>query len=173
MNTVPTPLPDPSLPAPDDPHARWKFLRDVLVFQLKLFIGNLHNLIFIPVSLAAAAADLLFKHDRQGSRFYKVMEWARHADEAIDLYSAPREVDEGERKVYSIDAVVGRIEDVIVRETAKGGTTASVKAAVDRALDKIQHETPAKFNPDEIVKRAADKIRDKVQRRSSVPPPPV
>lgn len=171
MNTIPTPAHDPSLPLSNDPHARWRFLRDVLVFQIKLFIGNLHNFIFIPVSLAAAAADLLFKDQRQGSRFYRVMEWARHADEAIDLYSALHEVDEGERKFYSIDAVVARIEDVIVRETEKGGTTASVKAAVDRALDKIQRETPAKFNPDEIVRRAADHIRDRMRRPP--PPPPV
>ena len=171
MNTVPVPAPDTSPVVPDDPDARWRFLRDVLVFQLKLFIGNLHNFIFIPVSLAAAAADLLFKHERQGSRFYRVMEWARQADEAIDLYSALRDADDGERKFYSIDAVVTRIEDVIVRETEKGGTTASVKAAVDRALDKIQRETPAKFNPDEIVRRAADHIRDRMRRPP--PPPPV
>lgn len=171
MNTVPAPLPDASPPAADDSHARWRFLRDVLVFQVKLFIGNLHNFVFIPVSLAAAAADLLFKDQRQGSRFYRVMEWARHADEAIDLYSALREADEGERKFYSIDAVVARIEDVIIRETERGGTTASVKAAVDRALDKIQRETPTKFNPDEIVKRAADHIRDRMRRPP--PPPPV
>jgi hypothetical protein len=95
------------------------------------------------------------------------MEWARHADEAIDLYSPLREAEEGERKFYSVDAVVSRIEDVIVREYAKGGTTASVKAAVDRALDRIQRETPAKFNPEDIVKRAADHIKDRMQRRSA------
>jgi hypothetical protein len=159
-------------PVPDDPHARWRFFRDVLVFQLKLFIGNIHNFIFIPISLAAAAADVLFRHERQGARFYKAMEWARHADEAIDLYSALRETDERERKSYSVDSVVARIEDVIVREYEKGGTTASVKTAVDRAFDKIQRETPAKFNPEDIVKRAADHIRDRMRRPPPPPPEP-
>ena len=163
-----------SLPAPmppeDDSHARWRFLRDVLVFQIKLILGNLHNFIFVPVSLAAAAADLLFRHERQGARFYKVMEWARHGDEAIALYSALDEDEARASKFYSVDAVVGRIEDVIVREYAKGGTTASVKAAVDRTLNKIQRETPSKLNPEEIVKRAAEKIREKMQRKSSSAP---
>ena len=45
-----------------------------------------------------------------------------------------------ELRSYSVDAVIARVEDVIVREYAKGGTTASVKAAVDRAFDKIQRE---------------------------------
>jgi hypothetical protein len=166
MSTLPAPRPEPS-PAPaGDDHARWRFLRDVLVFQIKLFIGNLHNFIFIPISLAAAAADLLFKSERQGARFYKTMEWAKHADEAIDLYSPLREAEEGERKYYSIDAVVSRIEDVIVREYAKGGTTASVKTAVDKALNKIQRETPAKFNPEDVVKRAAEHIKERMKRGS-------
>ena len=167
MSTLPTPPPERA-PAPaGEDHARWLFFRDVLVFQIKLFIGNLHNFIFIPISLAAAVADLLFKSERHGARFYKTMEWAKHADEAIDLYSPLREAEEGERKFYSVDSVVSRIEDVIVREYAKGGTTATVKAAVDKALNKIQRETPSKFNPEDVVKRAAEHIKERMKRGSS------
>jgi hypothetical protein len=161
---------EPAAPTPEHPHARWRFMRDVLAFQLKLMVGNLHNFIFVPVSLAAAAADLLFRHERQGARFYKVMEWARHGEEAIGLYSA-LDNEERERSSYSVDSIIARIEDVIVREYEKGGTTASVKAAVDRALNKMQRETPARFNPDEIVKRAAEHIRERTQRRPPPPPP--
>jgi hypothetical protein len=45
-----------------------------------------------------------------------------------------------------------------------------VKAAVDRALDKMQRDTPAKYNPEEIVKRAAEKIREKMQQRRAGTP---
>ena len=38
-----------------DPHARWKFIRDVGAFQLKLFLNNLHNFIQIPLALGVAA----------------------------------------------------------------------------------------------------------------------
>jgi hypothetical protein len=157
-----------SLPPPDsgtaeeDPHARWRFLRDVLVFQLKLVLGNIHNFIFVPISLVAAAADLVFKPGPQGSRFYKTMEWARDAEHAIGVYSALDE--ERRHRSYSVDAVIARIEDVIVREYAKGGTAASVKAAVDRAFDEIQREAP-----EEALKRAAEKIREKMQRRGDAP----
>src|SRR5205823_5131592 len=151
------PAPDlPGMPPPEPQTAeedpRWRFLRDVLVFQLKLVLGNLHNFIFLPISLVAAAADLLFKSGRQGARFYRTMEWARDAEHAIGVYSALDE--EGAARSWSVDAVVARIEEVIVREYAKGGTAASAKAAVDRAFDKIQREMPAKFNPEEIVRRA-------------------
>jgi hypothetical protein len=160
------PPPEPQAPE-DDPHERWRFLRDVLVFQLKLVLGNLHNFIFVPISLVAAAADLLFKSGRQGARFYRTMEWARDAEHAIGVYSALDE--ERVHRSYSVDAVVARIEDVIVREYAKGGTAATAKAAVDRAFDKIQRETPTKYNPEEVVKRAAEKIREKMQRRTDAP----
>lgn len=156
---VPSPVPE--VPPEDDPHARWRFLRDVLVFQVKLVLGNIHNFIFVPISLAAAGADLLFKSERQGSRFYKAMAWARDAEHAIGVYSALEE--ERVHRAYSVDAVIARIEDVIVREYAKGGTAASVKEAVDRAFDKIQREAP-----EETLKRAAEKIREKMQGRGDV-----
>ena len=158
--------PVPPVQENEDPHARWVFLRDVLVFQVKLLIGNLHNLVFVPISLVAAASDLLFLSKRQGSRFYKAMEWARHGDEAIDLYSA---LNDDEARKYSVDAIVARVEEVIVREYAKGGTAAGVKAAVDRALDRMQRETPPNLEPEEIVKRAAEKIREKFQRPPQAP----
>jgi hypothetical protein len=157
---------------PEDPHERWRFLRDVLVFQVKLIIGKLHNFIFVPISLVAAAADLFFKSGRQGARFYKVMEWARHGDEAIDLYSALHGHEENVPPTFSIDALVTRVEGVIVREYEKGGTAATVKTAVDRVLNQVQREAgPGKFNPEDIVKRAADHIRDRMRRPP--PPPPV
>ena len=157
----PETLPE-SLPH-DDPHARWRFFRDVLAFQVKLILGNLHNFIFVPISLAAAGADLLFKSERHGSRFYKAMEWARDAEHAIGVYSALEE--ERVHRAYSVDAVIARVEDVIVREYAKGGTAASVKEAVDRAFDKIQRDAP-----EETLKRAAETIREKMQRRPGAPP---
>lgn len=166
--SVPAPVPEQ---LPEDPHERWRFLRDVFVFQLKLVIGNLHNFIFVPVSLVAAAADLFFKSGRQGARFYRVMEWARSGDEAIDLYSALRTHEEATPAGFSIDTLVAKVEGVIVREYEKGGTAATVKTAVDRMLNQVQRETGSgSFNPEDVVKRAADRIRDRMRRPPPAPP---
>jgi hypothetical protein len=70
------------------PHTRGMFVRDVFVLQIKLLLGNLHNFVLIPLTLTAAALDLVFKSGRHGSRFYRVLDWGRQAEEAIDLYSA-------------------------------------------------------------------------------------
>lgn len=141
--------PDPSVSSAA--HSRWHFLRDVIVVQLKLVLGNLQNFLLVPFSLGAAVLDLLFKGAREGDRFYKVLDLSRRIDESINLYGAiggyhatgPDEAhagDASDKKDFTVDTVVRRVEDVIVREYKKGGTTASVKAAVDRLLDQVQRE---------------------------------
>ena len=133
------PNPSPSRISDDDePRGRWPFIRDVLVLQVKLLIGNVHNLILVPATTVAAALDLVFKSGRHGSRFYRVLEWGRRADEAIGLYGALDRHDDELKRSFTIDAVVSRVEETIVREYAKGATAASVKAAVDRALDQLR-----------------------------------
>ena len=122
------------------PHARWKFARDVLVLQLKLLLGNLHNFFLIPATLGAAAIDLVFKADREGARFYRVLDWGRRAEEAIDLYGALKDAP-GEHELrddFTVDAVIAKLEGVIQREYEKGGTAATVKNAVDAAIDQLQ-----------------------------------
>ncbi|MEI9889009.1 MAG: hypothetical protein WDN08_21405 [Rhizomicrobium sp.] len=70
-----------------DPHERWKFLRDVAVFEFKLALNNLHNFFQIPLTLAVAAFDIVAGGKTQGERFYKLVEMGRTIDDSIDIYS--------------------------------------------------------------------------------------
>lgn len=114
------------------------------MLQLKLLIGNVHNFILIPATMGAAALDVIFRSGRHGSRFYRVLDWGRQADEAIGLYSALDRRDSALKRDLSVDAVVARVEASIVREYQNGGTAASIKAAVDLALDRLPLETRTK-----------------------------
>src|SRR6266513_1072682 len=92
---------------------RWQFWRDVLVFQLKMFIGNLRDFALMPVSLGAALIDLVSKGEREGALFYKVLRWGSHSEEVIDVYSAIEHHEKGEFKVsrnYTVDGVIARLE---------------------------------------------------------------
>ncbi len=146
----------------------WKFLRDVLVFQLKMFLDNLRDFALMPISLAAAAIDLVFKGERQGSFFYQVLRWGAHSEEVIDVYSMIRTDERPQvNPNYTVDAVIARLEGVLVRECEKGGTAASVKAAMDRAISQIQIETTGpRERAKEAFGRAKEKLRDKLQSRS-------
>ena len=120
---------------------RWRFFRDVLALQLKLLAGNVHNFILIPLTLAAAFLDLVFKWGGHGALFYRVLEWGRRADEAIGLYSALDTDNEALKRNFTVDSVVSQLEQVIVREYEKGGTVASMKSVVDKTLDRLHRGT--------------------------------
>jgi hypothetical protein len=142
---------------------RWRFLRDVAVFQLKLFLDNLRDFALVPVSLVAALIDLIYKGEREGALFYKVLRWGAHSEEVIDVYSAIDQHAPDSVKVnpaYTVDAVIARLESVVVREYQKGGTAASIKAAMDRAIDQLHLETKEKGDrARDAIARAADKLR--------------
>ncbi len=139
----------------------WKFLRDVLVFQLKMLLDNVRDFALMPISLVAALLDVFFKGERYGALFYRVLKWGAHSEEVINVYSAI----EHDRPVinpnYTVDAAIARLEGVLVRECAKGGTAASVKTAMDRAITQIHVEMSG---PREAVSRATDKARSRFER---------
>jgi len=128
---------------PKSTDARWRFFRDVMVFELKLFIGNLRDFALIPVSVVAALIDFISKGDREGSLFYRVLRWGAHSEQMLDAYSPIRHElhDLSVNPNYTVDAVVARLESVLAREIEKGGTAATIKAALDRAIDQLHHET--------------------------------
>ena len=155
-----------SSPSPTASGERWRFLRDVAVFQLKLFLDNVRDFALVPISLVAALIDLVYKGEREGTLFYKVLRWGAHSEEVIDVYSAIEQHPSGSFKVnpaYTVDAVVARLEGVVMRECEKGGTAASIKVAMDRAIDQLHRETKEPGDRAlDAVARAADKLRLKI-----------
>ncbi len=144
---------------------RWTFVRDVLVFQLKMFVDNVRDFVLMPVSLGAALIDLIFKGHREGTLFYKVLQWGSHSEKMIDVYSAiERHGTDGIEinPAYTIDGVIARLESVLVRECDKGGTAASIKAAMDRTFDQLHAETSgARDKATDLATRAVDRFRSK------------
>jgi hypothetical protein len=152
-----------SAPSQIDRDERWKFLRDVLVFQLKMLLDNVRDFALMPISLVAALIDLVVRGEREGALFYKVLRWGSHSEAVIDVYSAIEHHEPGDFKVgrnYTVDGVIARLEGVLVRECEKGGTAASVKAAMDRAIDQLHAETGGARD---AVVRTADKLREKFE----------
>jgi hypothetical protein len=148
---------------------RWRFLRDVVAFQLKMFLDNVRDFALMPISLVAALIDLVSRGEREGALFYKVLRWGSHSERVIDVYSAIEHDEASDLKInpaYTVDGVIARLEGVLVRECEKGGTAASVKAAMDRAIDQLHAETSeTRTRAHDVVVRTADKLRDKLDRR--------
>ncbi len=159
-------LPPSTLPGADS-NDRWKFLRDVAVFQLKMFLDNVRDFFLMPISLGAALIDLIVRGEREGALFYKVLRWGAHSEDVIDVYSAIEHHDPGNFKVsptFTVDGVIARLENVVVREVEKGGTAATVKSAMDRAIDQLHSETGgARDKARDVVTRTAEKLRERFE----------
>jgi hypothetical protein len=166
-----------SVPPQTDRNARWKFMRDVVVFQLKMLLDNVRDFALMPISLVAALIDLISKGEREGALFYRVLRWGSHSEKVIDVYSAIED-QKSEfviTRSYTVDGVIARLENVLARECEKGGTAASIKAAMDRAIDQLHAETSRpRQAAQNVVDRTVGKLRDTIgsDRDKNDPPTP-
>lgn len=157
------------LPPRRGQHERWHFLRDVAVFEFKMVLDNIRDFLLIPASLVVAALDLVFRGDRDGERFYRLLQWGRHSEKMIDVYSCiekqpEADPDHSQRQDFSVDALVARLEAVIVREVERGGTAATVKQALDKAIDQLQRQAGEQRDRAQArVTTAAGKIRARLE----------
>lgn len=73
--------------------SRWVIVRDLAIFQLKLFLDGFIDLVLAPVSVAAAAVEIIFGRKKRGRLFYAVMRLGERADLWLNLYGASHTAD--------------------------------------------------------------------------------
>ena len=94
-----------------DRGSRWRLMRDVVVFQVKLGAEAVLDITLIPVSLAAAALDLLLGNWRRPRWFHAVLRFGERCERRIDLWGVAA-TDANEPSV-EIDVVMRSIETLI------------------------------------------------------------
>ena len=134
--------PDPEVPG--DHADRWTLIRDLFVFQAKLLVDGLRDLLLVPASLVAGIWSLVGgENGRPGPQFYKLVSLGKQSELWIDLFkayeNAPEEVRrEHQFAVKNMDELVDKFESFVVDEYERGGVTAQAKERIDKALDAIQ-----------------------------------
>jgi len=127
-------------PVPLHQSSGWRLAKDVLVFQGKLGLDALRDLILSPVSVGAALFGAIFSPSEPGKYFYDLMRWGRRSDHFIGLFTAGQ--DPAEREDFaSVDDIVETIEKVVVDEHERGGMSAEAKAHVEETLGKLEGAT--------------------------------
>lgn len=144
---------------------RWRLFRDLLVFQVKLLVDGLKDLVFAPVALIVAMVGLVTHREDPGRLFYTLLRWGHGFDRWVNLFgtSEPRALPPtgsasmrdassatpsmpsssphpggATRSSSTVDAYVDRIEQVLADQVRRGGLTARAKDAIDEALDSLQ-----------------------------------
>jgi hypothetical protein len=108
---------------------RFPVLRDVIVFQGKLLIDGLRDLLLSPASIIAALVDLLVPGDDGGKRFYAVVRFGRRTERWINLFGAadPRDPDKPPTGVdVLLDELEGLMRDPQRRDEARARAEALV-----------------------------------------------
>jgi hypothetical protein len=128
---TPQPSNQEDVPGP----TRWQVAWDVIVFQFKLLLDGLRDLLLSPISLFAALYGIATDAKNPGRYFYRLMALGRDSDRWINLFNAHNDQSDDQP---SADQVVRRAEDVIREHYARGGLVRDFKERTDSALDRLQ-----------------------------------
>jgi hypothetical protein len=124
---------DPNPDVRSDYPDRWTLIRDLFVFQAKLLVDGLRDLLLVPASLVAGVWSLVSgDKDRPGPQFYQLISLGKQSELWIDLFKAYEHAPEDVRREHefaasNLDKLVDRL-----------GVTAQAKERIDKALDAIQ-----------------------------------
>lgn len=77
----------------DDGVSRVIIIRDLLLFQLKLFLDGIVDVMLSPLSIAAAVVEVLFAGRRRGKIFYSILRFGEKVDLWLNLYGAAGRAD--------------------------------------------------------------------------------
>lgn len=106
--------------------SRWQIARDVTIFQLKLFLDGLKDVVLVPLSLIAALWGILGMSRQSRRALYDVMRMGEGYDDWVDLYgqAAPyRRLGTGGR-AGKLDHYVDLAEKVVIGARERAGSKA-------------------------------------------------
>jgi len=120
---------------------RWPRLKYAVIFQIKLGMDALRDLILSPISIICAVLDFLLGNNQNEGYFQKLMYFGRKTDKWINLFGEHdnRKSILGETKKGEVNAdqVFMQIEVLLKEQHEKGGITVAAKSSIDRYLNKL------------------------------------
>jgi hypothetical protein len=124
---------------------RKTLIRDVAMFQVKLVVDGLRDLVLLPAALIAGLISFLHTEGESvGPEFYRVISVGKQSEDWIDLFGAvdnapPDVADDVRFADVSLDDLVSRIETYVVEEYRRGGVTAQAKSRISQLLEKLRN----------------------------------
>jgi hypothetical protein len=84
---------DASVPAFHQYTSRWKLVRDLGVFELKLAVDGVKDLVLAPLALAAVVADMVMPVESRGAFLRAVIRIGEGFEKWLNLYGLKRRED--------------------------------------------------------------------------------
>jgi hypothetical protein len=128
---------------PDIP--RWALIRDMLIFQIKLAMDAIRDLLLSPASIVCGLIDIFKGHSISKSYFHKLMHLGQKSDSWLNLFGNHNNSSDNSSAIDSqhakaevnVDQLFLQVESLLKEQHGKGGLTASAKSTIDHYLNKI------------------------------------
>jgi hypothetical protein len=123
-------------------HDRSIVIRDMLVFQFKLIVDGVLDLVLLPVSLLVGLVSVIGSGPKSGGEFYDLMRAGRRAERWINLFGSVERglhpgADEG-LAARDLDDLVSRVEAFVLDEYRNRGGTVQTRQRLDAALESLR-----------------------------------
>jgi len=107
----------------DNPPTRGQLLRQVLVFQFKLAMDGIRDVLLSPISVIAALAGILTNHPDPSRYFNQLLQLGHRSDQWINLFNTHNKDSESS----TADDFVREAESIVRSELEKGGVMPRLK----------------------------------------------
>ncbi len=121
-------------------------VRELLLFQLKLFADAGRDLLLSPVAVVCFILDLGHKGKKEDTYFEKLMAFGRRTDHHINLFKHRRSYKKG---MMTVDDAAKMVEETLVHEIKTGELTEKGYQAVKDAISKRFANNGTNANPDQ------------------------
>lgn len=138
-------------PAEQHHHNRSELLWSALVFQAKLIVDGLRDVVLVPVSIIAALFGLIAGGSEPGRYFEQVLRFGRRTETWINLF--------GHRRGHGTsDELLTPIKDKVFQEAEANPWLQKAGTTVNRSLDHVNDAVQKRVqNPSEPSDDSVDK----------------
>ena len=105
-------------------------IRNLVLFQLKLMVDALRDILLSPISLVATIMDLIEGRRGRKSYFSMLLKMGRESERRINLFQQHS----GKNQSKTIDSMMRQVEDILVNEYKTGGVSEKAKSALEKTL---------------------------------------
>ena len=102
--------------------------RRLVIFQLKLAVDALRDIILSPVSIVCSLIDLAEKRKGKDSYFEKLMLFGRNTEKKINLFEQ-HQIEES-----TIDSILHQVEGVVMKEYKDKNLSKKTISAIEKIL---------------------------------------
>lgn len=103
--------------------------RRLIIFQLKLAVDALRDILLSPVSIICSLLDLVQNKQGENSYFEKLMSFGRATESRINLF-------EQHQADSTIDSVLGQVESLFRKEYQDKELSKKTLSAIEKLLQK-------------------------------------